>query len=128
MGQPIVHFEITGPDPAALRKYFGALFGWTFDTNGTVSEEISQPGEYGFVNRNITSDGTGIPGGVGGGQGHVGHTVFYVGVPDVEAALQHAEQLGGKRVLGPAKKPGGGLVVGHFLDPEGHLIGVAGPQ
>lgn len=30
--------------------------------------------------------------------------------------------------MGPAEKPGGGLVVGHFVDPEGNLIGVAGPQ
>jgi uncharacterized protein len=128
MGQPVVHFEITGRDPVALREYFGALFGWTFDTSGAVSDEISQPGTYGFVNRNVTSDGTGIPGGVGGGEGYIGHAVFYMGVPEVEAALQHAEQLGGTRVLGPAKRPDGGLVVGQFTDPEGNLVGVAGPQ
>jgi hypothetical protein len=53
------------------------------------------------------------------------HAVFYVGVPDVEAALQRAESLGGIRVMGPARSPNG-LVVGHFTDPEGTLIGVAG--
>jgi predicted enzyme related to lactoylglutathione lyase len=47
-------------------------------------------------------------------------------VPDVEAALQKAESLGGTRRMGPAQAPTG-LVVGHFTDPEGHLIGVAGP-
>jgi predicted enzyme related to lactoylglutathione lyase len=51
--------------------------------------------------------------------------MFYVGVADVEAALQLAERLGGKRVMGPAQAPSG-LVVGHFTDPEGTLIGVAG--
>jgi uncharacterized protein len=46
-------------------------------------------------------------------------------VPDVEAALRRAERLGGKRVMGPERVPSG-LVVGHFTDPEGNLIGVAG--
>jgi predicted enzyme related to lactoylglutathione lyase len=81
----------------------------------------------GFVNRNTTSDGTGIPGGVGGGAGYAGHVIFYIGVPNVEAALQEAERLGGTRRLGPVKNPGADLVVGHFTDPAGHLIGLAGP-
>ena len=53
------------------------------------------------------------------------HALFYVGVANVEAALQRAESLGGIRVMGPATSPNG-LVVGHFTDPEGTLIGVAG--
>ena len=28
--------------------------------------------------------------------------------------------------MGPEQNPGTDLVVGHFTDPEGHLIGVAG--
>src|SRR6202011_6154148 len=85
-------------------------------------------GNYGFVDRNTTSDGTGIPGGVGGGMGYDGHVIFYVGVPDAEAALQRAESLGGTRRMGPEKTPGANLVVGHFTDPEGLLIGLAGPM
>ena len=128
MGQPVVHFEITGKDPEKLRSYYGDLFGWEFDTSAPVAEAISQPGNYGFVDRNTTSDGTGIPGGVGGGMGYDGHVIFYVGVPDVEAALQKAESLGGTRRMGPEKNPGANLAIGHFTDPEGHLIGLAGPM
>jgi predicted enzyme related to lactoylglutathione lyase len=124
MGQPVVHFEVIGKDPEHLRSYYGDLFGWEFDTSGPISEAISQPGNYGFVD--TTSDGVGIPGGVGGGVGYDSHVIFYVGVPDVEAALQKAESLGGTRRMGPDKVPGRDLVVGHFTDPEGHLIGVAG--
>ena len=127
MGQPIVHFEIIGKDPERLRGYYGDLFGWEFDTNAPVAEVISRPGNYGFVDRNTTSDGTGIPGGVGGGVGYKGYVIFYVGVPNVEAALQKAESLGGTRRMGPKKNPEAKLVVGHFTDPEGHLIGLAGP-
>jgi predicted enzyme related to lactoylglutathione lyase len=82
--------------------------------------------DYGFVNRVTTSDGTGIPGGVGGGPGYHSHVLFYIGVPDVEAPLQRAETLLGKRRMGPERAPTG-LVVGRFTDPEGNPIGVAGP-
>jgi hypothetical protein len=126
MGQPVVHFEIIGSDPGKLREYYTDLFGWEFDTTARISEAVSQPGNYGFVDRNTTSDDVGIPGGVGGGEGYHGRATFYVAVPDVEAALQKAEHLGGTRQLGPATAPTG-LVVGHFTDPEGNLIGVAGP-
>src|SRR5262249_7518060 len=102
MGQPVVHFEIIGSDPARLRGYYGELFGWADDTSGPVAESVSRPGEYGFTE---PGDGTAIPGGVGGGPGYRPHVVFYVGVPDVEAALQRAESLGGKRVMGPERAP-----------------------
>ena len=125
MGQPVIHFEVTGRDPEKLRSYYGDLFGWEFDTSGPVSNAVSEAGNYGFVDRITTSDGGGIPGGVGGGAGYEGHVIFYVGVPDVEAALQRAESLGGKRRMGPDQAPGTGLVVGHFTDPEGRLIGLA---
>jgi predicted enzyme related to lactoylglutathione lyase len=128
MGQPIVHFEIIGKDAEKLRSYYGDLFGWEFDTSAPVAEAISRQGNYGFINRYTTSDGTGIPGGVGGGAGYARHTIFYVGVPDVEAALQRAESLGGTRRMGPERNPGADLVVGHFADPEGNLIGLAGPR
>ena len=125
MGQPVVHFEIIGTDPAKLRGYYGELFGWEFDTSSPVAEAVSEPMNYGFVTPSTTSGGTGIPGGVGGGPSYQRHVVFYVGVPDVEAALQKAESLGGKRQMGPERAPTG-LVVGHFTDPEGHLVAVAG--
>ena len=123
MGQPVVHFEVIGKEPEKLRGYYGALFGWEFDTSSPVSEAVSEPMNYGFVERNTTSDGTGIPGGVGGGVGYDGHVIFYVGVPDVEAALQKAESLGGTRRHGP-DDVAPGVQVGQFTDPEGHLIGL----
>jgi predicted enzyme related to lactoylglutathione lyase len=102
MGQPVVHFEIVGNDRATLRSYYGDLFGWEFDTSGPVAETVSEAGNYVF----LTPTEGGIPGGVGGGPGHEGHVVFYVGVPDVEAALQQAESLGGTRRMGPEQAPG----------------------
>jgi hypothetical protein len=122
MGQPVVHFEIIGTDPDTLRTYYGDLFGWEFAVGGPVATSVSEAGKYGFTE---AQEG-GIPGGIGGGVGYAGRALFYVGVSDVEEALAKAESLGGKRVMGPERAPGTGLVVGHFTDPEGQLIGVAG--
>jgi predicted enzyme related to lactoylglutathione lyase len=125
MAQPVVHFEIIGADPERLRSYYGELFGWEFETPSPVVQEVSEPESYGFLDLVASEDGTGIRGGIGGGRGYGSHAVFYVGVPNVEDALQRAENLGGTRAMGPATSPNG-LVVGHFTDPEGTLIGVAG--
>jgi uncharacterized protein len=118
MGQPVVHFEITGQDPAKLHQYYSELFGWEINAEN--------PMKYGIVARegNVNSEGVGIGGGVGGGpEGYPGHVTFYVEVPDVEAALAKAESLGGSRLMGP-EQPMEGLEIGLFNDPEGHVVGV----
>jgi predicted enzyme related to lactoylglutathione lyase len=123
MGQPVVHFEVIGRDPAKLRGYYGELFGWEFNTGDAATQAVSEPGNYGFVDGSTT--GSGINGGVAGGDNFERRVLFYVGVPEVEAALEKAESLGGTRRMGPEGTPGE-LVVGHFTDPEGNLVGVAG--
>ena len=128
MSNQIVHFEIIGREPAALRTFYRSLFGWEADTGAQVAPEVSDAGDYGFIERDPSADPGGIPGGIGGGPEHPAHTIFYVGVEDVAAALQQAVDLGGTVVLAPASKPGGGLVVAHFADPEGNVIGLAGPK
>ncbi|WP_213813746.1 VOC family protein [Glaciihabitans sp. dw_435] len=127
MGSPVVHFEIIGTDAPGLRQYYTELFDWQFDVGGPVAPEVSEAGNYGFVNPLGSDEGQTIPGGVGGGTGFAHHIVFYVGVPNVEAALRRAESLGGTRVMGPSRAPERDLVVAHFTDPEGNLIGLAGP-
>jgi uncharacterized protein len=121
VGQHVCHVEIIGSDPANLRRYYGDLFGWEFDTGDATTERVSEPGQYGFVGAAVA----GVNGGVGGGAGFGPRVLFYVAVPDVEAALVAAERLGGQRCFGPEGTPGS-LVVGQFADPEGNRIGVAG--
>ena len=118
MGQPVVHFEVVGRDGPKLQSYYSELFGWEIDA--------SNPMSYGIVQRegNTNSEGVGIGGGVATGpEGYDGHVTFYVEVPDVEASLAKAEELGGSRVMGPDEVMEG-LVIGMFTDPEGHTIGV----
>jgi predicted enzyme related to lactoylglutathione lyase len=123
MGQAVVHFEVVGKDGEKLQKYYADLFGWEINADNEM--------KYGMVDAktNKASDGnTGIGGGVGQGpDGYEGHVTFYVAVPDVEEALQKAESLGGKRVMGPEDIMGM-VVLGQFTDPEGNLVGVVKDQ
>jgi predicted enzyme related to lactoylglutathione lyase len=122
MGQPVVHFEIVGQDADRIQSYYSDLFGWEIDADN--------PMKYGLVARegNTNAEGVGIGGGVGGGpEGYPGHVTFYVEVPDVEASLAKAEELGGTRMMGP-DEPMPGLTVGLFQDPEGHIVGVVSGQ
>ena len=73
---------------------------------------------------NTNAEGIGIGGGIGGApEGYLGHVIFYVEVPDVEAALAKAESLGGNRTIGPDQVPVG-PVIGLFQDPDGNTVGV----
>jgi uncharacterized protein len=111
---------VVGKDGEKLRSYYSELFDWKFDP---VAEG---PTDYATLPRegNVNSEGAGIGGGVGEGpEGYPGHVTFYVEVPDVEASLAKAEELGGTRMMGP-DKPVEGLEIGLFTDPEGHTVGV----
>lgn len=116
MAQPVVHFEVVGMDGDKMKSYYGELFGWTVDS--------SNPMNYGLVEGAEGSNGPGIPGGIGQGpDGYEGHVTFYVEVPDVEAALVRAVELGGTRVMGPETIMEG-VTLGHLLDPEGRVVGL----
>lgn len=111
MSSPLVHIEVTGRDAKKLQDFYSQLFGWQMDADNPLN--------YGVFN---VSDQIG--GGVGPtADGSEGLSMFYIGVPDVEAGLQQAENLGGKRLFGPMAVPGG-PTIGHFADPEGHPVGL----
>jgi hypothetical protein len=123
MGYPVVHFEVVGQDSEKLQSYYSELFGWEFS-------HVGGPTSYAVTTRegNTAPDGAGIGGGVGNGpDGYEGHVTFYVAVPDVAAALEHAEKLGGERVMGPMEMDEPPMVLGQFKDPEGHTIGLVTP-
>lgn len=114
MGHPVLHFEILGKDGGKLQGFYSELFEWKIDADNPVG--------YGIVDGE--DNGGGIGGGVGAGpEGYDGHVTVYVQVPDVEAAPARAEELGGRRLMGPDDVMPG-LVIGQLQDPEGHLVGV----
>lgn len=111
MSSPLIHFEVAGKDPAKLQSFFGDLFGWQINADNQMN--------YGMVS---LSDQ--VAGGVGPApDGQPGHAMFYIGVDDVEGAMQKAESLGGSRVFGPMEVPDG-PTIGHFADPEGNVVGL----
>jgi predicted enzyme related to lactoylglutathione lyase len=111
MGNKVVHFEVAGKDAKKLQDFFAAAFDWNIDANNPI--------QYGMVDESSA----GIAGGVGPGPDGGGHVTFYIQVPDLQAALDKIEKLGGKTVTPPMDVPGGPSIA-HFADPEGHFIGL----
>ena len=110
MGYPVVHFEITGKDGPKLHSFYGQLFDWEINADN--------PWNYGLVAAN--GEG-GIGGGIGPGEET--NVTVYVRVPDLDAALAKAEQLGGKTLMPPTEIPDM-VTFALFADPEGNRIGL----
>ena len=113
MGNPVIHAEIRSADPDATRAFFGELFGWTYPTEGAF------PG-YTFVE-------TGVPGAlftaISPLQGDTDLVTFFVGVEDMDKAIDDATRLGGKVVQEPVSVPGVSFAL--IADPLGHVVGLA---
>jgi uncharacterized protein len=114
MPSPVVHFEIRSADPDASRAFYAKTFGWTFPEGGF-------PG-YTYVETGV--DGA-MPGGISPLQGGESLVTFFVGVPDVAAALKMAEANGGKTVQPATHAPGVQFAL--FADLHGQVVGVATP-
>ncbi|MBV9719434.1 MAG: VOC family protein [Candidatus Eremiobacteraeota bacterium] len=123
MANPVVHFEIMTKDPEALIAFYREAFDWDIDTQ----DHSGGPGvpKYFMARPNgeeRPSDG--INGGIGGApDGYDGHCTFYIAVDDVGAALEKVERLGATRMMGPDQVPNG-PIIGLFIDPQGHTIGL----
>lgn len=112
MSHPVVHAEIRSSDPDATRAFFSGLFDWSYSDG-------AYPG-YTFVDTGVESA---LPTAISPLQGDSDTVLFFVGVPDVAAALAKAEQLGGSIVQPAQEVPG--VTFGVLADPQGHKIGVA---
>ena len=115
MGNPVVHFEITGADSGALQRFYGDLFGWKI--------QALEGMDYGIVEK----EEGGIGGGIGAAQGGPGQVTFYIAVDDVQAYLDKAESLGGKTVM-PVTVIPDMVTFALLADPEGHVVGVVKNQ
>ncbi|MBL8764746.1 MAG: VOC family protein [Phycisphaerae bacterium] len=119
MPSPIVHFEIGCQNSEKAKKFYGDLFGWTFDSYGPAAM-VSNIGHG--------PDGTKRSDGIGGHLNSLGHpphqyVTIYAMVEDVQAALDKAVRLGGKACVPVTEVPGMGWFA-WFTDPEGNTIGL----
>jgi predicted enzyme related to lactoylglutathione lyase len=116
----IVHTEISGPDSAALAKFYNAVFGWQC--------ELSNVGSDYYVWR--TGEGERMQGGglrqfeAGEEQAPSRRILLYIEVADIEAALALIEQQGGRPVSGKEDIGGGHGFTAHFRDPGGNTLGL----
>jgi predicted enzyme related to lactoylglutathione lyase len=111
MANPVVHFEITGPDGDALRAFYSEIFGWEISV-------MKEPMDYGSVG---AQDGKGIGGGVAQSE-HAGVTV-YVEVDDPAEVLARIAEAGGETVQDVTEVPDI-VTFAMFRDPQGNVIGL----
>jgi len=112
MAHPVMWFEVLGADGGTLRRFYGDLFGWTFD----VIPQI----DYGVAK---TGDARGIMGGIGpASPGTKPWVTFYTETPDVAASLAKVVALGGRVITPRTVLPD--VTLGVFEDPEGHTLGL----
>jgi uncharacterized protein len=109
--------ELTTPDPAAARQFYGDLFGWTSDDFMPMGEF----GEYRFFAHAGTTIGAvcGVsPGGSAGWR-------YYIRVPSISAAVEAVKANGGTVSMGPHEVPGGDhIIIGN--DPRGAEFALVG--
>ena len=114
MGQPVVHFEVGGPDRKQLESFYSRLFNWKIEGHDAMN--------YGMVD---TGEEKSIGGGIAGAMpdGPSSWVTFYVKVDDLQSYLDKVESLGGKTIVPPMPIPDTGSFA-MFSDPAGNCIGL----
>jgi predicted enzyme related to lactoylglutathione lyase len=108
------HFEIPVDDPDRAEKFYGAVFGWTFerfpgapDYYGMASTGDAEPGINGALFRRGTD----------------GETTLTMSVDSIEAAIATIEKEGGTVIQEKAAIPGMGWFA-TCRDTEGNKFGL----
>ena len=104
MAQPIVFFDIAGPDDEALKTFYSSVFEWETDQAGQFAVPVASP-----IGGAIRKDPA--------------EKRIYVGVSDVTVTLSLIEQSGGT-VEVPRFEVPGVVVLGLFRDPAGNPMGL----
>lgn len=114
MDNPVVHFEMNGPDGGVLASFYSQLFGWH-------TQEVPGSG-YWVVD---THAGSGINGGFGTTRDGGAYGTFYIESSEPEALMKKVEEAGAKVVMpittmtDPFE-----LTWGQFADPDGLVVGI----
>lgn len=108
--RPVVHFEITSPDPGRLIPFYEAMFNWPVEAGEGLRA---------------------FPPGLGGPEpGPAGHfregapgVHLYIQVHDLDASLARAVELGGAVAFGRFDVPNGPTIAA-ITDPDGNTVGL----
>lgn len=104
MTEPIVFFDIAGPDDEALIEFYSSVFDWKLDSAGRLDVPVTSPIQ-GAVRKDPAEKR------------------LYVGVADVNEYLSRVEAAGGS-VDQPRFEVPGVVVLGLFRDPAGNPMGL----
>ena len=110
---PIVHWELMGPDADRMKQFYSTIFDWKF----SVAE--------GFEGYHPTEgEGMGVNGAVGGGNEETpAYEAIYVEVDDIDSKLAEVEQNGGQMAVPRTEIPGV-VTLALFRDPAGNFVGL----
>jgi len=104
MAQPVIFFDIAGPDDTALKEFYASVFEWEFDASGQFQVAINSP-----IDATIRKDPA--------------EKRLYIGVPDIADTLRQIEAAGGSIDVPRFEVPGL-VVLGLFKDPAGNPMGL----
>jgi len=101
MPAPIVFFDIAGPDAAKLKSFYAGVFGWSIDDNNSI--------KTGALDGTLRQDPP--------------EKIIYLGVPDINAALENIKAAGGTVDMPRTVIPNV-VILALFKDPAGNRMGL----
>jgi len=115
MANSIVHWELMVADTEKTKRFYSAIFDWTFTPAGPEYTMIAPggPPDGGLLRR---------PPGV-----EMSALNVYFQVADIDATLRRAVEAGARVVVPRTEIPGGIGWFAMFLDPENIAVGVMQP-
>jgi predicted enzyme related to lactoylglutathione lyase len=111
--------EIATKDEGSALDFYKARFGWQV----AGSMPMGEIGEYHF----LATSGVTIGALMRSPAGQTPRWIYYIGVEDIDAAMEKVKAGGGQVLDGPHEIPGGEYSL-HALDPQGAAFGLVGPR
>ncbi|HLK24274.1 MAG TPA: VOC family protein [Caulobacteraceae bacterium] len=110
MPDPIVFFDIAGPDLAHQAAFYRAVFGWEIGADGRTQAPVQSP-LPGLLRVEPPE------------QGPATERLLYIGVADINATLAKIVAEGGSVVF-PRYEVPGVVILALFTDPAGNRTGL----
>ncbi len=109
----VVHWELMGPDGAALTDFYSSLFDW---------QPQATPGFEGY--NLVDAEQTGVGGAVGQGPEHMpNYLTIYIEVDSIDPYLERIAAAGGSTLIERTELPGM-VTFAMFADPAGNAVGL----
>lgn len=110
----VIHFEITADDTTRAQKFYTDAFGW-------------KPTEYmeGYSVQD-TGEGQGINGAIMKREFKTQPSIIWIGVDDIEAAVEKVKEAGGDVAGEKQIVPNTGETI-YIKDTEGNIVGLIKP-